>query len=45
MKSILVTGAYGYKGSVLVPKLLNQGHRVIAVDTQWFGNLFPQMNV
>lgn len=35
---ILVTGACGYKGSVLVPKLLAAGHQVTALDTQWFGN-------
>jgi len=35
---ILVTGACGYKGTVLVPKLLKAGHDVIALDTQWFGN-------
>lgn len=38
MKTVLVTGATGYKGTVLVPKLLAQGHKVIAFDTQWFGN-------
>ncbi len=35
---ILVTGACGYKGSVLVPKLLAQGHIVTALDIMWFGN-------
>ncbi len=35
---ILVTGACGYKGTVLVPKLLNAGHDVAAIDTMWFGN-------
>ncbi len=39
---ILVTGACGYKGSVLVPKLLALGHEVLAYDTQWFGNYLPQ---
>ena len=35
---ILVTGACGYKGTVLVPKLLALGHEVTALDIQWFGN-------
>ena len=35
---ILVTGGCGYKGSVLVPLLLADGHEVLSVDTQWFGN-------
>jgi len=35
---ILVTGGCGYKGSVLVPQLLADGHDVVNVDTQWFGN-------
>tara|TARA_R110001583_G_scaffold131271_1_gene283009 strand:- start:21388 stop:22326 length:939 start_codon:yes stop_codon:yes gene_type:complete len=41
MKNILVTGACGYKGSVLVPKLLKAGYSVVALDTQWFGNELP----
>lgn len=39
--NLLVTGACGYKGSVLVPKLLAAGHRVTAFDIQWFGNELP----
>jgi nucleoside-diphosphate-sugar epimerase len=39
--NLLVTGACGYKGSVLVPKLLAAGHQVTAFDVQWFGNELP----
>lgn len=39
---ILVTGACGYKGTVLVPKLLERGDEVVALDTQWFGNFLPE---
>lgn len=39
---VLVTGACGYKGTVLVPKLLAQGYDVVALDTQWFGNFLPE---
>ncbi len=39
---ILVTGACGYKGSVLIPKLLAQGYTVDALDIQWFGNFLPE---
>lgn len=35
---ILVTGACGYQGSKLIPLLLKNNHKIIAVDTQWFGN-------
>lgn len=37
MKKILVTGAGGYIGSVLVPKLLSQAYEVFAVDRFFFG--------
>ena len=35
---ILVTGGCGYKGSILIPKLLEAGHEIISYDTEWFGN-------
>lgn len=35
---ILVTGGCGYKGSVLIPELLDSGHEVISYDTKWFGD-------
>ena len=38
MKSILVTGGNGYKGTVLIPKLLNRGYKVRSIDTNWFGD-------
>jgi nucleoside-diphosphate-sugar epimerase len=40
--NILVTGACGYKGNVLVPKLLAAGHSVVAFDIMWFGNDLAQ---
>ncbi len=43
---ILVTGACGYKGHVLIPKLLARGYKVVAFDLQWFGNfLKPHPNL
>ena len=39
---LLVTGGCGYKGSVLIPMLLADGHSVISIDTQWFGNALPE---
>ena len=35
---LLVTGGCGYIGTVLTERLLLDGHQVIVVDTQWFGN-------
>jgi nucleoside-diphosphate-sugar epimerase len=35
---LLVTGCHGYIGSVLVPLLLEQGHRVVGLDNNWFEN-------
>jgi len=37
METVLVTGAGGYIGSVLVPKLLKAGYRVKALDRFFFG--------
>lgn len=37
METVLVTGAGGYIGSVLVPKLLRKGYRVKALDRFFFG--------
>lgn len=43
---ILVTGGCGYKGHILIPKLLARGYEVIAFDIQWFGNfLAPHANL
>ena len=40
--NLLVTGGCGYKGSVLIPLLLADGHSVTSIDTQWFGNALPE---
>ena len=36
--NIIVLGGCGYIGSVLVNELLKQNHKVLVIDTQWFGN-------
>ncbi len=35
---IFVTGGNGYKGSILIPKLLDLGYEVTSFDSNWFGN-------
>lgn len=40
---ILVTGGCGYVGTSLVERLLSKGHKVIVIDSIWFGN-FLQKN-
>ena len=35
---ILITGGCGYVGSILVPRLIKDGHTVTVIDAQWFGN-------
>ncbi len=38
MKNVLVTGGAGYKGCVLVPKLLEAGYAVVVYDLMLFGS-------
>lgn len=35
---ILVTGGSGYTGAELVPALLGDGHTVLSLDVEWFGD-------
>ena len=39
--NLLITGGCGYKGSVLIPMLLEDGHNITNIDTQWFGDALP----
>ena len=46
IKEILVTGAGGYIGSMLVPSLISSGYKVRAIDRFFFGNhLRPNKNL
>jgi nucleoside-diphosphate-sugar epimerase len=38
---LFVTGGCGYVGTSLVPALLDDGHHVVVIDTEWFGNALP----
>ena len=43
---ILILGGSGYIGSVLCNLLLNFGHKIKVIDTQWFGkNLYINKNL
>ena len=42
MKTFLITGGCGYKGTVLINKLLKHNNKVINIDTQWFGNFLKK---
>ncbi|MEN9649023.1 MAG: nucleoside-diphosphate-sugar epimerase [Actinomycetota bacterium] len=35
---IFITGGAGYVGSMLVPRLLKDGHSVTVIDLMWFGD-------
>ena len=38
---ILITGGLGYIGSKLTEKLLENKHKLILLDANWFGNFLP----
>ena len=44
-KTILVTGAGGYVGSILVPMLLKKNFKVIAVDKFFLVRLYPNIEI
>ena len=46
MNKILVTGGCGYKGTVLVNRLLEMNYKVTVIDLMYFGNyLKPNKNL
>ena len=44
MSNIIVFGGAGYCGAVLVPRLLEAGHKVTIYDTFWYGKNFFDNN-
>ena len=43
MKKIFITGGAGYVGSRLVPRLLDEGHKVTVLDLMIYGeNVLPK---
>ncbi len=42
MIKVIVTGGCGYKGHILVPKLLDRNYYVKVIDICWFGNHLSQ---
>ncbi len=40
--NILITGGCGYTGTILTQELIDLGHNVVVVDTQWFGNFLKK---
>jgi len=41
--NVLVTGGAGYVGSVLVPELIKDGHRVTVLDLYLYGEVFEEL--
>ena len=42
---IFISGGSGYTGTILVKKLLENNHKVISFDTQWFGNHLKSIKI
>lgn len=42
-EKVVVFGAGGYVGSLLVPNLLAKGYSVVAFDTYWYGDVFDNI--
>ena len=39
---IFITGGCGYKGSLLIKRLLKLNYKITNYDTRWFGNFLPK---